>query len=123
MVVRARVLSGRVARLLPVVGWDPFADRVAPARPRRERARSVAEASRLRQQGLLLREIGEQLGVSPKTVHAWLSDPEGSKARERKQRYRAVCVNCGGPCYRQGPYGGTAKVRAKAEVARFARLG
>ncbi len=88
-----------------MVGWDPFADRVAPARPRRERAQSVAEASRLRQQGLLLREMGEQLGVSPKTVHAWLSDPEGSKARERKQRYRAVCVNCGGPCYRQGPYG------------------
>jgi len=37
-------------------------------------------------------------------VHAWLSDPEGSKARERKRRYRAVCVDCGGPCYRQGPY-------------------
>ena len=37
-------------------------------------------------------------------MHAWLSDPEGSKARERKRRYRAICVGCGGPCYRQGPY-------------------
>jgi hypothetical protein len=26
------------------------------------------------------------MAVSPKTVHAWLSDPDGSKARERKQR-------------------------------------
>jgi hypothetical protein len=75
-----------------------------PARPGRERAQSVAEAWRLRQEGLLLREIGVELGVSAKTVHAWLSDPEGSKARERKRRYRAVCVDCGGPCFRQGPY-------------------
>jgi DNA-binding NarL/FixJ family response regulator len=74
MVVRARVLSGRVARLPPVPGWDPCADR-APARPRRERPQSVAEASRLRNEGLLLREIGAELGVSAKTVHAWLSDP------------------------------------------------
>jgi hypothetical protein len=80
---------------------DPFADLAAPAHPRRERAENVAEASRLRQQGLLLREIGARLGVSAKTVHTWLSDPEGSKARERKRRYRAVCVDCGGPCYRQ----------------------
>jgi hypothetical protein len=88
----------------PVVGSDPFADLAVPARPRRERAQSVAEASRLREEGLLLREIGARLGVSAKTVHAWLSDPEGSKARERKRRYRAICVDCGGPCYRQGPY-------------------
>jgi hypothetical protein len=63
-----------------------------PACPRRERAPSVAEAWRLRQERLLLRQIGVELGVSAKTVHAWLSDPEGSKARERKRRYRAICV-------------------------------
>jgi hypothetical protein len=101
MVVRARVLSGRMARLLSVPGWDPFADLAVPARPRRERAQSVAEASRLRREGLLLREIGAQMGVSAKTVHAWLSDPDGSKARERKSRYHdGVCRDCGGPCYR-----------------------
>ena len=105
IVARARVLSGRMARLPPVVGWDSSADLAVPARPRRERAQSVAEAARLRDEGLLLREIGARMGVSPKTVHAWLSDPEGSKARERKQRYRAICVACGGPCYRQGRYG------------------
>jgi HNH endonuclease/pRiA4b ORF-3-like protein len=87
-----------------VVGLDSE-DLAVPAQPRRERAQSVAEASRLRQEGLLLREIGARLGVSPKTVHAWLSDPDGAKACERKQRYRAVCVACGGPCYRQGRYG------------------
>jgi hypothetical protein len=95
-----------MARLPPVAGWDPFADLAVPARPRRERAQSVAEARQLRQEGLLLREIGARLGVSAKTVHAWLSDPEGLKARERKRGYRAICVGCGGPCYRQGPYGG-----------------
>jgi hypothetical protein len=87
-----------------VAAWDPFADLAVPARPRRERAQSVAEARRLRHEGLLLREIGAELGVSAKTVHAWLLDPEGSKARERKRRYRAVCVDWGGPCYRRGPY-------------------
>jgi len=87
-----------------MAGGDPSADLAVPARPRRERAQSVAEASRLRHEGLLLREIGARLGVSTKTVHAWLSDPDGSKARERKQRYRAICVACGRPCYRQGPY-------------------
>ena len=87
-----------------MAGWDPSADLAVPVRPRRERAQSVAEASRLRDEGLLLREIGARLGVSAKTVHAWLSDPDGSKARERKQRYRAICVACRGPCYRQGSY-------------------
>ena len=91
-----------------MAGWDPFADLAVPARPGRERAQSVAEAWRLRQEGLLLREIGVELRVSAKTVHAWLSDPEGSKVRERKRRYRAVCVDCGGPCYRQGPRRGVA---------------
>ena len=46
MVVRADVLSGRVARLPSVVGWDPFADLAVPPRQRRERAQSVAEAFR-----------------------------------------------------------------------------
>ena len=87
---------------LPPGGWvGPVRGSAVPARPRRERAQSVAEASRLRQEGLLLREIGAQMGVSAKTVHAWLSDPDGSKARERKSRYHdGVCRDCGGPCYR-----------------------
>ncbi len=41
------------------------------------------------------------MGVSPKTVHVWLADPDGSVARERKRRYHdGVCRDCGGPCYR-----------------------
>ena len=48
-----------------------------------ERLRSIAVPPG----GLLLREIGAALGVSAKTVHAWLSDPKGLKARERKRRY------------------------------------
>ena len=41
------------------------------------------------------------MGVSPKTVHVWLADPDGSVARERKRRYHdGVCRDCGDPCYR-----------------------
>jgi hypothetical protein len=72
----------------------------APSPPSGRSAR-VARARELREQGLLLREIGEMMGVSPKTVHVWLADPDGSVARERKRRYHdGVCRDCGDPCYR-----------------------
>jgi hypothetical protein len=64
---------------------------------RSTRAERAAEARRLRDQGLLLREIGERMGVSTQAVHEWLSDPDGSLRRARKASYRGVCVDCGGP--------------------------
>lgn len=56
----------------------------------------VHRATRLRAEGLTNREIGEILGRSPKTVSDYLCDPFGIQARERKNRYRGVCVDCGG---------------------------
>ncbi len=56
----------------------------------------LAEARRLRDQGMLLRGIAERFGVSVKTVHAWLTDPDGSALRARKDSYAGVCVECGG---------------------------
>jgi hypothetical protein len=97
-----------MATLRSVAGWDPFADLAVLARPRRERAQNVAEAGRLRQEGLLLREIGVELGVSAETVHAWLSDPEGSNARERKRRYRAGLRVLRRPLLRAGAMRGVA---------------
>ena len=41
----------------------------------------MERACALREQGLLLREIAAAMGVALKTVHGWLSDPDGAKPR------------------------------------------
>lgn len=61
------------------------------------RAEKVAQAQRLRADGLKLREIGERMGVPLKTASAWLSDPDLSKQRARRERYAGRCVDCGNP--------------------------
>ena len=58
------------------------------------RSGRVARARELRERGWLLREIAAEMGVVAQTVFAWLDDPDGSKLRERKQRYGGVCVDC-----------------------------
>jgi len=64
--------------------------------PTTTRAQHAAEAQRLRDQGLLVREIAKRMGVPKEsTVGNWLSDPDGSKSRERKERYREPCERCG----------------------------
>lgn len=62
-----------------------------------ERERHVAEAARLRAEGLLVREIAERMGVARSTADAWLNDPDGSKLRARKDTYRGRCEDCGAP--------------------------
>lgn len=57
----------------------------------------VQRARELRHRGLLEREIGEQLGVSRKTINAWLNDPEGDAAKRRKRGYAQRCVDCNEP--------------------------
>jgi hypothetical protein len=61
------------------------------------RADREAQARRLRDQGLLLREIAERMGVAIQTVHAWLSDPGGEKLAARKKSYGGTCSECGAP--------------------------
>lgn len=51
----------------------------------------------MRSEGMLLREIAAELGLSLKTVSEWLSDPDGSKRAARRARYAGVCVDCGRP--------------------------
>lgn len=54
-------------------------------------------ARELRGGGLLLREIAERMGVAVSTVGSWLTDPDGSRLRARKDGYRGVCEVCGAP--------------------------
>lgn len=55
-------------------------------------------------EGLLYREIMEQLGISHSYAQALYTDPDGSKARARKDRYAGTCVDCGAPtCGSDGP--------------------
>lgn len=61
------------------------------------REEKVKRAQALRERGLLLREIGAEMGVSLKTVHTWLSDPDLSRQRARRVGYRGTCDTCGGP--------------------------
>jgi hypothetical protein len=45
----------------------------------------------------MLKEIGERMGVAVTTVDSWLNDPGGARLRARKDSYRGVCEDCGGP--------------------------
>jgi hypothetical protein len=57
----------------------------------------VREAQRLRDEGLFQREIAELLGARRGTVSVWLNDPDLSKQRARRERYRGTCTDCGAP--------------------------
>lgn len=57
----------------------------------------VAAAQRMREDGLLLREIAGRFGISVKTAHDWINDPDGRKLRARHESYSGECEVCGGP--------------------------
>ena len=61
------------------------------------RAERVAQAQALRDEGLMYREIAEQLGVAVQTAHEYVNDPDLAKAHERKARGQRSCVDCGTP--------------------------
>jgi len=59
----------------------------------------VAEAQRMRAEGMLLREIGAHFGVSTKTIDGWLHDADGVKQATRTaasaERCAGTCKHCG----------------------------
>jgi len=63
--------------------------------PGERRQRLAREAAELRAAGLLYDEIGEALGISRSYASALLLDPTGTLGKQRKQRYRQPCVDCG----------------------------
>lgn len=63
-----------------------------PTVERLEKAERVRE---LRESGLTHRQIAERLGLSRSYTAALDNDPEGTKARARKDSYGAPCPRCG----------------------------
>lgn len=61
---------------------------------RRERAR---QAAALRAQGMLYREIAAHLGITTGYAQELVTDPDGSRVRARRDRYRGRCRDCGAP--------------------------
>lgn len=49
------------------------------------------------ERGLNRSEIGRALGISRAYASELITDPSGTKTRERKNSYRGVCKSCGGP--------------------------
>lgn len=60
------------------------------------RLERAAQARKLRDRGLLLREIRKELRISHGYASSLLTDPDGSIERKRKDRYRNICIDCGG---------------------------
>ncbi len=69
------------------------------------RANRELEARLLRNQGLLLREIAESMGLAVSTVDAYLNDPGGARLKARKKSYGGECFVCGGPTDGSGGIG------------------
>jgi hypothetical protein len=66
--------------------------------PRREAQRERAAALCLHLyevEGIGVEELARRLGRQPSTIRGYLNDPDGEKARRRKERYRGHCEICG----------------------------
>ncbi len=69
-----------------------------------QRRRAVALTRHYREQERLsVKEIARRLGRTPATVRAYIYDPDGTKARRVKDRYRGICESCGEPTTGEGP--------------------
>lgn len=63
------------------------------------RAENVARCQELRARGLLLREIGAELGLAVQTVSDYINDPDGTALEGRRARLRGQCRKCGSATY------------------------
>lgn len=69
-----------------------------------ERSRAARLARHYRDsERLSIDQIANLLGRSPRTINAYLYDPDHSKARAVKASYRGTCRECGAPTSGSGP--------------------
>jgi transposase len=61
-----------------------------------KRLERAAIARRLQTEGLIIRDIAKEMGISRSYASALINDPDGSHDRERKKGYRGTCEDCGG---------------------------
>lgn len=59
------------------------------------RLERTAQIRQLQTHGFSRREIAASLGLSPQTISNYINDPDGSKQKHRRQRYRRRCIDCG----------------------------
>jgi hypothetical protein len=79
---------------------------VSTAREQRagERSRAARLARHYREQERLpVKEIARLLGRAPTTITAYLHDPDATKTKAIRRRYRGNCRKCGEPTWGAGP--------------------
>lgn len=59
------------------------------------RAENVARIRALLKEGMTSRQIAGETGLAYSTVRAYISDPEGTIEKARKDSYRGTCERCG----------------------------
>lgn len=59
------------------------------------RAIMAAEVARLRVTGMTLQQTADAIGISPSYAQELDTNPDGSRAKARKDSYRQPCVDCG----------------------------
>lgn len=71
---------------------------IVAANPLKVPRAGLAEwAAALRADGWLIQAIADELEVSRSYASQLIHDPDGSRLRARKDSYRGVCEDCGGP--------------------------
>lgn len=62
-----------------------------------KRVQRATEAQRLRDEGLIYREIGRRMGISRSYACELIRDPTGQGEKARKASYGGTCRDCGAP--------------------------
>lgn len=65
--------------------------------PTAERLALARRVATMRAGGMFHRDVAETLGISRSYAAELASDPDGSRARARKDSYRGACIDCGRP--------------------------
>ena len=82
-------------RASPIGAGRPAGRAASVAVKRHSRAERAEQIERLERRGLGTREIAAELGLARSTVNIYRRDPDGSRHRQRLERYRGRCRDCG----------------------------